>query len=511
VRTTLSNKLIHYAAEDELSATGEKILADRYLLKREAGFVEEGSLVYVQFDEQTSHYELARIVRINATTHTAIVELRDGKIVETALTRMQEIVEKSPEAMWRRVAKGVAETTDDPTKWEQKFFNLMKSWKYVPGGRVLSSAGTSHNLTTYNCFVVPYVGPSYSEFAHSIGTITEILSRSGGVGINLSKIPPQHHSSCRSLKAKILSLVLEIWHPDASLLGTHPYKAADTVVCVNEAFMEAVRSRTLWTFKYPQTDHPLYRTIWKGDLNHWTDLGLPIEEYGSVDASELYHSLLRNKVRIVSHYEAEQILVPPDTRIGISSLLSEMWLHGIRNVTLLTIAPTGTTGTMVGCATGCEPYYAWKYTRNSNMGIFEETAAIVEEYFERHPTQIHLPDHFVTSFQLTPVEHVKTQTTLQKWVDSSISKTCNVPDSYSVVQTAQLYELAYQLGCKGITIYRDGSRSEQILTVSSDPEAGSLTNAAIPRFICPNCSLPTLVDSGGCETCEACGFSHCSL
>ncbi|MCL6444348.1 MAG: adenosylcobalamin-dependent ribonucleoside-diphosphate reductase, partial [Alicyclobacillus sp.] len=145
--------------------------------------------------------------------------------------------------------------------------------------------------------------------------------------------------------------------------------------------------------------------------------------------------------------------------------------HGVRNVTTMTIAPTGTTGTMVGCSTGCEPYYAWSYFRNSRLGMFEENAAIVQEYFDKHPNEKTLPPYFRTAMELTPEEHVRVQGALQKWIDSSISKTCNAPNSYTVEDTKRLYDLAYELGCKGVTIYRDGSRSEQVLSLKQDDTA----------------------------------------
>ncbi|MDB5083602.1 MAG: ribonucleoside-diphosphate reductase, adenosylcobalamin-dependent, partial [Bacilli bacterium] len=142
--------------------------------------------------------------------------------------------------------------------------------------------------------------------------------------------------------------------------------------------------------------------------------------------------------------------------------------YGVRNVTTMTIAPTGTTGTMVGCATGCEPYYAWSYYRNSRLGMFEENAQIIDDFKEAFPNEEDLPDYFVTAMDLTPVDHVKVQAALQTWIDSSISKTCNAPNSYTVEDTKKLYDLAYDLGCKGVTIYRDGSRSEQVLTLKED-------------------------------------------
>ena len=75
--------------------------------------------------------------------------------------------------------------------------------------------------------------------------------------------------------------------------------------------------------------------------------------------------------------------------------------------------------------------------------------------------------------ELTPQEHVKVQGAFQRWIDSAISKTCNVPKDYTVEQVSELYQYMYALGCKGGTIYRDGSRDEQVLMLKGDERAES--------------------------------------
>jgi len=135
--------------------------------------------------------------------------------------------------------------------------------------------------------------------------------------------------------------------------------------------------------------------------------------------------------------------------------------HGIRNVCLLTQAPTGTTGTMMGTSTGIEPYYSWQYTRTSRLGVHVEVVPALKELGLKISD---LPDYCVTAQDLDPDEHVKVQAAIQRWTDSAISKTTNAPSNYSIAQTDRLYRNAYAMGCKGVTIYRDKSRHEQVLS-----------------------------------------------
>jgi ribonucleoside-diphosphate reductase alpha chain len=147
---------------------------------------------------------------------------------------------------------------------------------------------------------------------------------------------------------------------------------------------------------------------------------------------------------------------------------------GIRNVTLLTQAPNGTIGTMVGTSTGIEPFYFWNHYRNSRLGTHEVNINVVEEWKQKHPGE-ELPPYFVTAMDLTPEEHVRTQAAIQRWVDASISKTCNTPNDFTVEQMRELYDLMYELGCKGGTVYRDGSRDEQVLKAKEEKTSDSAT------------------------------------
>lgn len=207
--------------------------------------------------------------------------------------------------------------------------------------------------------------------------------------------------------------------------------------------------------------------------------------------------------------------------------------HGIRNSHLLTVAPTGSTGTMVGVSTGLEPYFSFTYYRSGRLGKFIEVKAeIVEEYLQNHPEADpnHLPEWFVSSMSLAPEAHADVQCIIQRWIDSSISKTVNAPRGYTVEQVERVYERLYKGGAKGGTVYVDGSRDSQVLTLKAEDnemdagfveekigerpvmlvetiqELGS-TNVTIGSEVgntCPVCRQGTVQEAGGCNTCTNC-------
>lgn len=165
---------------------------------------------------------------------------------------------------------------------------------------------------------------------------------------------------------------------------------------------------------------------------------------------------------------------------------------GLRNASLLTVAPTGTVGTMLDRSTGIEPHYAFEYERTSRLGTHKIRPQIAEGHDLSNPL-------FVTAQTLTPEEHLSVLVAAQTWVDSSISKTVNLPANASVFDVQKLYFEAWRNGVKGITVYRDGSRHEQVLSVEK-PVAQK----------CEECG-GDLIYAEGCATCQQCGASFCSV
>jgi ribonucleoside-diphosphate reductase alpha chain len=148
----------------------------------------------------------------------------------------------------------------------------------------------------------------------------------------------------------------------------------------------------------------------------------------------------------------------------------EVSKHGIRNMTILTQAPTGSIATMVGTSTGIEPFFDWCYTRLSQLGVDYEYVKVYAEWKETHPNEP-LPDYFVKASDITTDEHVAVQAAVQRWVDASISKTVNLPCKATKDDVSNVFKKLYQSGCKGGTVYRDGSRKEQVLNRQEQSEA----------------------------------------
>lgn len=231
------------------------------------------------------------------------------------------LVEQTPEETWHRVARGIAqsEKTKDKAYWEEEFYQVMSDFKFVPGGRILSGAGTNFQVTYFNCFVIPSPKDSRHGILESLGQLVEIQSRAGGVGLNLSSLRPRGArvkkvngtSSGPVTWAGLFSyathdvvqqggsrrgatmIMLWDWHPDIEEFITvkqdlTKINGANLSVCISDAFMEAVKADKNWDLVYPDIDDPKYDDEWDGELDKWKEKGGGVKVYKTIKARDLW-------------------------------------------------------------------------------------------------------------------------------------------------------------------------------------------------------------------------------
>jgi ribonucleoside-diphosphate reductase alpha chain len=183
-----------------------------------------------------------------------------------------------------------------------------------------------------------------------------------------------------------------------------------------------------------------------------------------------------------------------------------------RNACRLTIAPTGTISMLADCSSGIEPLFALSFTKQNILD--QGTGSVAVEYINRdldnrlgeadrkrlragEPLSQIRPDLtevYKTSGEISVDGHVRMQAAFQRYCDSGVSKTINLPNTASRGDIAQAYLLAEAEGCKGITVYRAGSRDKEVLTETLDP--------------CPECGSE-VANEEGCHKCYSCGWSAC--
>ncbi len=254
-----------------------------------------------------------------------------------------------------------------------------------------------------------------------------------------------------------------------------------------------------------------------------------------------------------------------------AELIKKIKKYGIRNAGTTTVAPTGSISMLAGTSSGIEPVYSLVFEKNVAVGSFYYVDPVFEEEMRkaglmdedlitdtsrfsgsiRHISYI--PEKykkiFVTAMDVAPSDHIKVLASFQKWVDSAISKTNNFPSEATVDDIKRAYLLAYELGCKGISVYRDKSLHTQVLVGGSTKkkpkdiqrlsvvkkdektkglvvyhESGTQTEVSsleLPPIEtnnsfeikeikdCPSCKIP-LVRQEGCKKCPSCGWGMCS-
>jgi len=189
------------------------------------------------------------------------------------------------------------------------------------------------------------------------------------------------------------------------------------------------------------------------------------------------------------------------------SIYNKSGAKPIRNATLTTIAPTGTLSIIANCSSGIEPIFAISYIRNimDNTKMIEVhpyfgelaekkgfyTVELMKKIAEKGTVRgmDEVPEDtqrlFVTAHDIEPVWHIKMQSAFQKYTNNAVSKTVNLPSDATLEDVKEIYMLAYESGCKGVTIYRDKSREDQVLSKASTQESSKSNSSSSALKIIP--------------------------
>jgi ribonucleoside-diphosphate reductase alpha chain len=235
----------------------------------------------------------------------------------------------------------------------------------------------------------------------------------------------------------------------------------------------------------------------------WADMLLSLGiAYGSQDSLNLAEKLM-GFIQSKSHLFSQELATKRGAFINFkNSVYSDGKL--MRNATTTTIAPTGTIGIIASASGGIEPIFALVYKRaqcldNEEMyeinPYFEKTAkekgfyskGLMDKIAQKGSIQdfVEIPEDirkiFITSHDISPESHVKMQAAFQKFIDNAVSKTVNFPNSATKEDVRKVYILSYKMGCKGVTVYRDGSREVQVLNIANKKDGLQSTKEAKPR------------------------------
>lgn len=280
----------------------------------------------------------------------------------------------------------------------------------------------------------------------------------------------------------------------------------------------------------------------KLDIPYGSDESLElIDQLGSTIANEAIQAsaLLAKEEGPFPNYKKDAILASEYLNtVATAETIDLVKKYGLRNSQLLTIAPTGSISTLIGCSNGVEPIFQISYTRKTeslNGGIdtyYKVVTPIVKEYMDAkglHDEE-NLPETIVTTSNLNYKDRIDVQARWQKYIDASISSTVNLPEETSVEEIGELYLYAWEQGLKGVTVYRDGcARSGILITdttkkdtvVETDPqkriqqlqnEINEIVNDSLESDPdkCPMCG-GKMNHAGGCEECQDCGYSPCAI
>ena len=258
-------------------------------------------------------------------------------------------------------------------------------------------------------------------------------------------------------------------------------------------------------------------------------LGVPYNSDGAVSLAREVMKYIRSEATAASTELAEKRGAFPNFEESIYR--SEG--RELRNATLTTIAPTGSLSIIAGCSSGIEPLFALVYykevmDKDRLPEVNEEFKRIAEErgfYSEDLMKEIaktgtihgmdevpnDIKDIFITSHDISPEWHIKIQGAFQTHTDNAVSKTINFPQEATIPEVEKAYKLAYKLGCKGVTIYRDKSREEQVLNVGDVKVDCQNTEIKVPAEKIKPKPRPTIVRGTTSKVGTGCGSLYVTI
>jgi ribonucleoside-diphosphate reductase alpha chain len=241
-------------------------------------------------------------------------------------------------------------------------------------------------------------------------------------------------------------------------------------------------------------------------------LGIPYDSEEALQIGETIMMFIEEK----AHEKSAEIAQKRGSFPNFKGSIWESKYAAFRNATVTTIAPTGTISIIAGCSSGIEPLFAISFMRNVLGGarlfetnpLFEEaakekgfySAKLLEDIARTGSVQAtkgvphEIRRLFVTALDIAPVWHIKMQAAFQKYTDNAVSKTVNLPNNAKVEEVKEIYDLAWNLKCKGVTVFRYGSKPEQVLYIGEIKTKDGKFVSAQSEYAggCPtqNCPFP---------------------
>lgn len=254
----------------------------------------------------------------------------------------------------------------------------------------------------------------------------------------------------------------------------------DNVVDANEYFLPENEAAQMGTRRTGLGTMGLADALIKMGLAYGSDESTVVIEriYRTIrDAAYDMSADIAGEKGFAPHFDFEKYPQGQFIRELPDAIQAKIKKQGIRNAVLLTQAPTGTTSLLSGVSSGIEPVFSFAMKRVDRTGEHIMYHPLLAEWRAAHPGE-ETPDYFVSSSDLKPEGHIAVQATVQRYTDSSISKTVNAPNDHTVEEVKRLYMAAFDQGCKGVTYYRDGSRDAVLTHIKEEKKAAPQAEVA---------------------------------